>query len=69
VALGRQEQKDAVIARARELAAQGRHPQTIEVLLRMEGFLDATDFISQDLEKELKQTSDRARKEGEASRS
>ena len=60
---------EAVIARARELAAQCRHPQTIEVLLRMEGYLDAIDFISADLAKELKQTADKARKERDAPRS
>ncbi|MEA2860327.1 MAG: hypothetical protein QOC72_2366, partial [Methylobacteriaceae bacterium] len=57
------------IDRARELAAQGRHLQTIEVLLRMEGFDDAPDFISGDLAKELKQTADKARKERHAPRS
>jgi predicted transcriptional regulator len=59
----------AVIDRARELAAQGRHLQTIEVLLRMEGFDDAPDFISGDLAKELKQIADKARKERHAPRS
>jgi hypothetical protein len=54
---------DAVIARARELAAQGRHPQTIEVLLQMEGYADASDFITLDLAKELRQIADRARKD------
>jgi cytochrome c1 len=68
VALDRQEQTDAVIARAKELAAQGRHPQTIEVLLRMEGFLDASDFISHDLANELKQVAERARKERDGPR-
>jgi hypothetical protein len=59
---------DAVVHRARELAAQGRHPQTIEVLLRMEGFQDADDFISADLMKELKQIADAARKERDGQR-
>jgi hypothetical protein len=60
---------DAVIQRAKELAGQGRHPQTIEVLLRMEGYADASDFITLDLAKELKQTADRVRKERGAQRS
>jgi hypothetical protein len=66
--VGRRERMDAVIMRARELAAQGRHPQTIEVLLRMEGFHDAEDFISRDLAQELKQIADKARKDRDASR-
>jgi hypothetical protein len=60
---------DAVILRARELAAQGRHPQTIEVLLRMEGFHDASDFISDGFAKELKQIADKARKDRDSPRS
>jgi hypothetical protein len=59
---------DAVIMRARELAAQGRHPQTIEVLLRMEGYDDASDFISDGFAKELKQIADKARNNRDASR-
>jgi hypothetical protein len=66
--VSRTERMDAVIARARELAAQGRHPQTIEVLLRMEGFQDAEAFISADLAKELKQIADKARKERDGPR-
>jgi hypothetical protein len=54
--------------RARELAAQGRHPQTIEVLLRMEGYDDASDFISDGFAKELKQIADKARNNRDASR-
>jgi hypothetical protein len=59
----------AVISRARELAGQGMHPQTIEVLLFMEGYSEASDFISHALSNELKQTADRARKERDAPRS
>jgi hypothetical protein len=56
------EKAKAMIQRARELAAQGRHPQTIEVLLVMEGFAEAPELISLDLAKELEQVAKEARK-------
>jgi hypothetical protein len=56
------EKAKAMIQRARELAAQGCHPQTIEVLLVMEGFAEAAELISLDLAKELEQVAKEARK-------
>jgi hypothetical protein len=56
------EQFEAMIRRARELAAQGRHPRTIGVLLVMEGFAEAPELISLDLVTELEQVADKARK-------
>jgi hypothetical protein len=62
-ALVKRDNKEAVFQRARELAAQGRYPQTIELLLVMEGFAEARELISQGFAKELKQTADKARKQ------
>jgi hypothetical protein len=53
---------EATIQRARELAAQGRHPQTIEVLLRMEGYPEPSELLSHDLISELRKIADEARK-------
>jgi hypothetical protein len=69
VALVKQQRTEAMFQRARELAAQGPHPQTIELLLVMEGFAEAGELISQDFAKELKQTAAKARKEQDAGRS
>jgi hypothetical protein len=38
MALVKVERMEAMCRRARELAAQGRYPQTVELLLVMEGF-------------------------------
>jgi hypothetical protein len=57
------EKAKAMIQRARELAAQGCYPQTIEALLVMEGFAEAAELISLDLAKELEQVAKQARKE------
>jgi hypothetical protein len=55
-----------MIQRARELAAQGRHYQTIELLLVMEGFVEASELLSHDLIGELRQTAEAARKDTRA---
>jgi hypothetical protein len=60
--LAKTEKIEAMISRAKELAAQGRHPRTIEVLLVMEGYSEAPELISLDLAKELEQSADKARK-------
>jgi len=52
----------AINERARELAAQGRHHQTIVVLLEMEGFLEAAEVLSDDLTSELKALAEETRK-------
>jgi hypothetical protein len=68
-ALAKLERMQAMFQRARELAAQGRHPQTNELLLVMEGFANASELISQGFAKELRQTADKARKERDDQRS
>jgi hypothetical protein len=62
----RSERTEVMIQRAKELAAQGRHYQTIELLLVMEGFAEASELLSQDLIGELRRTAEAARKEPRA---
>jgi hypothetical protein len=57
------ERTEAMIQRAKELAAQGRYYQIIKILLVMEGFAEASDLLSHDLISELRQTAEAARKD------
>ena len=52
----------AMIKRARELAAAGCDPQTINVLLVAEGHVDAEEVLSENFSEELKQISRQVRK-------
>jgi hypothetical protein len=64
----RSERTEAMIERAREVAAQGRRYQTIELLLVMEGFAEASELLSQDLIGELRRTAEAARKDSRQNR-
>jgi hypothetical protein len=57
------ERTEAMIQRAKELAAQGRYYQIIKILLVMEGFAEASDLLSHDLISELRQTAEAVRKD------
>jgi hypothetical protein len=59
--VGKRENMEPMIQRARELAAQGRHPQTIKVLLYMEGYAEPNELLSPELIRELKKIADEAR--------
>jgi hypothetical protein len=51
-----------MIKRARELAAAGCDPRTINVLLVAEGHVDAEEVLSENFFEELKQISRQVRK-------
>ena len=53
-----------MLERARELAARGHYPLMIKTMLRAAGFPEAAEWLDQpDIQNELKDIAERARKE------
>ena len=58
----RQQKIELILWRARGLAAQGYYPWTIKSALVADGFAEASELIGGNLERELRQAAEEARK-------